>query len=101
MVFFLSHLDLMLLDDVDHGSLQSFKTVCDNVVTTPVGVKALSSFLIQKLNAIQSSPIRDNLNKYIVVAYSALAPKVATDDEIAVVNMIYLFDDNLIFFFYI
>ncbi|XP_060850045.1 thyrotropin-releasing hormone-degrading ectoenzyme-like [Rhopalosiphum padi] len=84
----MSHLDLMRLDDVDHGSLQSFKTVCDNVVTTPVGVKALSSFLIQKLNAIQSSPIRDNLNKYIVVAYSALAPKVATDDEIAVMDKI-------------
>lgn len=83
----LSHLDLMRLDVANRGSLQSFKTICENVVTTPEGVKALIGFLSNKLDTIRLTPIGDDLNKYIVVMYSALAPKVATDDEITVVNI--------------
>lgn len=88
-----SHLDVMRLDDASHGSLQSFKTVCENVVTTPAGVKVLADFLSRKLDAIQSSPTVDDviIHKYTEVAYSALAPKVATDDEITVVNIIILY----------
>jgi len=90
----LSHLGLMRLDVANRGSLQNFKTICENMVTTPAGVKALVGFLSRKLDTIQSSPIDDDLHKYIAVVYSALAPKVATDDEIVVVNIIrHQFDD--------
>lgn len=92
-----SHLDLMQLDVANRGSLQSFKTVCENVVTTPAGVKALIDFLSSKLDTIRSTPIGGDLNKYIAVMYSALAPKVATDDEITVVNMKHPFDDIFLF----
>lgn len=94
----LSHLDLMRLDVANRGSLQSFKTICENVVTTPEGVKALIGFLSNKLHTIRSTPIGDDLNKYIAVMYSALAPKVATDDEITVVSiMVHPFDDIFVF----
>jgi aminopeptidase N len=84
----LSRMDLMRLDVANRGSLQNFKTVCENIVATPAGVKALVGFLSRKLDTIQSSPIGDDLHKYIAVVYSALAPKVATDDEIIVMDKI-------------
>lgn len=86
----LSNLDLVRLDGANHGSLQHFKTICENVVTTPAGVKALADFLSRQLDAVQSSTTDDDLHKYAVVAYSALASKVATSDEITVVNIIIL-----------
>lgn len=85
----LSHLNLIRLDNVDSGSLQTFKTICDNLVTTPEGFRGLAGYLAQLLNSNQPSPILDNLEKYTAVAYSALAPKVATDDEMFAVNMIH------------
>lgn len=85
----LSQLNLIRLDNADNGALQTFKTICDNLVTTPAGVRGLVGYMAQLLNSIQSSSIIDNLQKYIAVAYAALAPKVATDDELFFVNMIH------------
>lgn len=94
----LSRLDLMRLDVANRGSLKSFKTICENVVTTPEGVKALIGFLSSKLDTIRSTPTSDDLNKYIAVMYSALAPKVTTDDDIIIVSiMIQPFDDIFVF----
>lgn len=85
------------MDKADSGSLKTFKTICDNLVTTSAGVRGLAGYMAQLLNSIKSSPILDNLQKYIAVAYAALAPKVATDDEMFVVSMIHPFDDTLVF----
>ncbi|KAE9538122.1 hypothetical protein AGLY_006094 [Aphis glycines] len=83
-----SQLNLIRLDNADSKSLQTFKTICDNLVTTSAGVRGLAGYMAQLLNLIESSPILDNLQKYIAVAYAALAPKVATDDEMFVMDKI-------------
>jgi len=72
------------LDDGSH-----VKTVFDNVATTPQGVKALADFLLRGLRELLT--LTDG-HLYAVHAYSALASKVATDDEIIIVIIITIID---------
>lgn len=67
---------------LESKNVHDFKTVFENIATTPQGVKALAEFFLHKLDAILALGDGRRLASF---AYSVLASKVATDDEIAVV----------------
>lgn len=68
-------------------SAQKAKTVFESIATTPQGVKALANFLLSELRPL--SALKDG-HMYATHAYTALASKVATDDEIVAVIIIIL-----------
>lgn len=78
-----SYLNLVRLDDTKQTSVQNLKSACENIVTTPYGVKALTRFLSRKLDAILALQDGQRLVRH---AYSALASRVVTDKEIAMVT---------------
>lgn len=81
-------------EGANHGSAKNFKILCENVVTTPKGVQVLAAFLLRESNAILAT--KDS-HQFASIAYSALASKVATEEEIVTVRRIL----NTIFIFFI
>lgn len=66
----------------DEVSSQKLKSVFINLVTTSHGVKALASYFLNELDSILA--LQDG-HMFASFAYSTLAAKVATDDEISIV----------------
>lgn len=80
-----SHLNPLQLEGASPVSAKNFKTVFENIATTPQGVRVLTDFLSHKLDAILA--LNDG-HQLATFAYSVLASKVVTDDEIKTVIII-------------
>lgn len=70
----------------------NFKTICESLTTTPRGVKTLVNFLSVEVNAILKL---NEGSQLVAIAYSTLASKVATSNEITTVII-----DNYIYFLF-
>lgn len=63
----------------DGNHVQKTRTVFESIATTPQGVKALANFLLRELPNVLA--LKDG-RLYATTTYTALASKIATNDEI-------------------